>query len=38
MKGNMEEQEFLDFCEAITFKNKGQKIMKTYSHSERKLQ
>jgi len=36
MKGNMEEQEFLDFCEAVTYQNKGQKIMKTYSHLERK--
>lgn len=36
MKGNMEEQEFLNFCEAITFKNKGQEIMQTFSHSERK--
>ena len=36
MKGNMEEREFLDFCEAITFQNKGQEIMKTYSHLERK--
>jgi len=35
MKGNMEEQEFLDFCEAITFKNKEQTIMKTFSHSQR---
>ena len=36
MKGNMEEQEFLDFCEAITYKNKKQEIMKTFSHSESK--
>ena len=36
MKGNMDEQEFFDFCEAITFKNKGQEIMKTFSHLERK--
>jgi hypothetical protein len=36
MKGNMTHQEFLDFCEAITYQNKGQKIMKTYSHTERK--
>jgi hypothetical protein len=36
MKGNMEEQEFLDFCEAVTFQNKSQEIQKTFSHSDRK--
>jgi len=34
MKGNMSEQEFLNFCEAVTFKNKGLEIFQTY-HSER---
>ena len=34
MKGNMPEQEFLNFCEAVTFKNKGIEIFQTY-HSER---
>lgn len=34
MKGNMSEQEFLDFCEAVAFKNKGPEIFQTY-HSER---
>ena len=34
MKGNMSEQEFLNFCEAVTFKNKGPEIFQTY-HSER---
>jgi hypothetical protein len=36
MKGNMEQQEFLDFCEAITFQNKNQEIQKTFSHTDRK--
>jgi hypothetical protein len=36
MKGNMSEQEFLNFCEAVTFKNKNQEIQETFSHSERK--
>ena len=35
MKGNMQEREFLDFCEAITYQNKSQEIMKTYSHSNK---
>ena len=29
MKGNMLEQEFLDFCEAVVNKNKDQTIFKT---------
>lgn len=37
MKGNMGEKEFLDFCEAVTLKNKGQKIMMTLTHSESKV-
>jgi hypothetical protein len=37
MKGNMSEKEFLDFCEAVTLKNKGQTIMKTLTHSESKV-
>jgi hypothetical protein len=37
MKGNMSNEEFLDFCEAVTFKNKGQDIQKTFSHSQSKL-
>lgn len=36
MKGNMCNQEFFDFCEAIILKNKGQEIQKTFSHTERK--
>ncbi len=36
MKGNMEEQEFLDFCEAVTYKNKGQEIHQTLTHSDKK--
>jgi hypothetical protein len=38
MKGNMLEQEFLDFCEAIVKQNKDQTIFKTLysstSHGE----
>lgn len=35
MKGNMETQEFFDFCEAVTYQNKGQKIHKTLTHNNR---
>ena len=35
MKGNMGEQEFLDFCEAVTYKNKGQEIHRTLTHSDK---
>lgn len=34
MKGNMSHQEFLDFCEAVTYKNKKQEIYKTFSHQD----
>jgi hypothetical protein len=37
MKGNMSEKEFLDFCESVTLKNKGQTIMNTLTHSESKV-
>jgi hypothetical protein len=35
MKGNMDDQEFLDFCEAVTYQNKGQEIHKTLTHTNR---
>jgi len=35
MKGNMDAQEFFDFCEAVTYQNKGQKIHKTLTHNNR---
>jgi len=37
MKGNMNEKEFLDFCEAIVLQNKESNIYKTLTHSDRKI-
>jgi hypothetical protein len=37
MKGNMNEKEFLDFCEAIVLQNKKSNIYKTLTHSDRKI-
>lgn len=37
MKGNMEEREFLDFCEAVTSQNQTAEIHQTLRHSERKI-
>lgn len=38
MKGNMNEKEFLNFCEAIVLQNKDSNIYKTLTHSDRKME
>ena len=37
MKGNMNEEEFLNFCKAITFRNQKSEIYQTLTHSDRKI-
>lgn len=37
MKGNMSEGEFLNFCEAVVFKDKNQLIHETLTHLDRKV-